>query len=131
MNTYDSYIETVENLSTSKSSEQEQLALEAAADSLAFVQGLHDTFVAQGLKMPTEPDMHQLEGIIEGYVGELIAACILLSNQGLGSTPEMLVKLEERLRTQVPESVRTGFLRLASRVKESRVVAQKLINTQP
>ncbi len=127
MTAFDSYIETVENLSTEKSTEQEQMALEAAADSLAFVQGLHDMFVAQGMAMTETPDMFQLEGIVDGYVGELVAAVILLSNQGMGSTPEMLEKLKVALNNKVPDSVATGFLRLADRVRKTRVAQQKLI----
>lgn len=126
MSKYDDYISDVENCSTHDLSSH---TLEAAADALSFVQGLHDMFVAQGLSLGDTPDLYKLEGIIDGYVGELAAAVILLSNDQMGRTPEALEKLNKEIGSKVPDSVATGFLRLADRIRKTRVSQQKLVTT--
>jgi hypothetical protein len=126
---YDTYIDIVENLDTkiSKMDEDTKQALEAAADSLSFAQGLNDMFIAHGISLPETPDLYKLEGVIEGYVGELIAAVMLLSNYQLGDTPAALEKLNKAIDGKFPASVVTGCLRLADRIKQTRVSQQKLV----
>jgi len=131
MQLYDQYIDTLENLESRIHSptETDKQALETAADALSFVQGVQDMFIAHGIVLPEIPDMYKLEGVLEGYVGELIAAIILLSNYQMGDTPKALEKLSsnEDLKKELPASVMTGFLRLADRVKKTRVSQQKVI----
>lgn len=125
MSVYDDYIYALET----NSEIPMDGATEAAADALAFVQGLNDMFKAQGLDLPEVPDMYRLEGVIDGYVGELAAAVILLSNDQMGRTPEALERLHQEIGLKVPDSVSTGFLRLADRVRKTRAAQQKLVSS--
>lgn len=124
MTVYDDYIQCLEKKALDTGDE----SCEVAADALAFVQGLNDMFQAQGLDLPEVPDLYRLEGVIDGYVGELAAAVILLSNEQLGRTPEALEKLHTEIGSKVPDSVSTGFLRLADRVRKTRMAQQKLVS---
>lgn len=127
MTAYDGYIEQLEGGLLDLGSLSEE-ALEAGADALAFAEGLNDMFRSQGLDLPETPDLFKLEGVIEGYVGELAAAVMLLSNAQLGRTPEALENLHREIGQQVPDSVATGFLRLADRVRKTRVAQQHLLS---
>lgn len=126
---YDTYIDILENIDIQipNVSEETKHALEAAADALSFVQGLHDTFAAHGVSLPENPDLYKLEGIVEGYVGELGAAVMILSNNQLGDTPLALNRLSKEVDGKMPPSVVTGCLRLADRIKKTRVSQQKLV----
>lgn len=130
MQKYDQHIQALESLDSRLGkglSTDELAALEEACDALAFCQGIHDMFVAQGVSLPPDPDLYKLEGVVEGYVGELVAAVMLLSNLQLGDTPGALERLNTALGDKMPPSVSTGFLRLADRVRKTRVAQQKVV----
>jgi len=125
MSKYEKYMEELE--SPESASED---ALEAASDSLAFVEALYSTFRDNGYDIPEEPDLGTLESLLDGMMGELAAASLFLSEESFKSVPEMLRKIGEAFAhmpgEQVPTVITKGYSRLANRIEATRVQQQQM-----
>lgn len=120
---FEDYIETVESCDALPPE-----AREAAADALAFAVALHEMFAQSGLTLPEEVDLDRLQTLIDGHLGELAAAAIMLSklqNAKLQNTNLDVIKMLECVYDNfsntedgggVPSFVVRGYLRLAQRV---------------
>jgi hypothetical protein len=105
-------------------------ALDLAADAMAFVQSLHQTFADNGMTSSTEPDLNELENIIDAIYGELAAACIFLSEPSFARVPDMLRVVSKKLegsKDEVPPVVVKGYERLAKRIENTRLHMQALV----
>ena len=98
MSKHETYLEELENGDDVSSD-----ALEAAADSLAFVTSLHAVFRDNGYDLPEEPDMASLENILDGMMGELAAASIFLSEDSFVQVPHMLRTIAKAFETTAKE----------------------------
>ena len=107
-----------------------QTALEMGADSLAFVQSLHEMFRENGMTSKEQPDLNELENLIDAIHGELAAACIFLSEPSFSRVPDMLRVISKKLEgsNDVPAVVSRGYERLAKRIEATRVNMQALVN---
>jgi hypothetical protein len=120
MSKYETYIEEVESdkpLSADCSVE--------AADALAFVQALHTMFKDNGVNLPEDPDVVDLEHVIDGLMGELAAACLFLSEDSFKAVPNMLRTLSsgftQHVGEEVPTVITKGFSRFADRIEATKV----------
>jgi hypothetical protein len=105
-------------------------ALDLAADAMAFVQSLHQTFSENGMTSNAEPDLNELENIIDAIYGELAAACIFLSEPSFARVPDMLRVVAQKLegsKDEVPPVVVKGYSRLAKRIENTRQHMQALV----
>lgn len=122
--TYDDAITQLDRPTASKD------ALDLAADAMAFVQSLHQTFADNGMTSNTDPDLNELENIIDAIYGELAAACIFLSEPSFARVPDMLRVVAKNLegnKGEVPLVVVKGYERLAKRIENTRVHMQVLV----
>lgn len=125
MSKYETYIEELENVETASDD-----ALEAASDSLAFVESLYSVFRDNGYDIPAEPDLSILESIIDGLHGELAAASLFLSEDSFKEVPGILRHIGENFPQvegrEVPTVITRGFSRLANRIEATRVQQQQM-----
>ena len=120
------YDDVIAQLDKSPSKE----ALDIASDALAFVQSLHQTFADNGMTSSAEPDLNELENIIDAIYGELAAACIFLSEPSFARVPDMLRVVSKKLegsKDAVPPVVIKGYSRLAKRIENTRMHMQAVI----
>lgn len=107
---------------------------ESAADALAFIQSLHDMFRSNGMTKNVEPDLNELENLIDALHGELAACCLFLAEPSFARVPDMLRIISAKLDKEGPEAVPLvviqGFNRLATRVEKTRVQMQNIVKTQ-
>ena len=122
LETYMEELENGENISDD--------ALEAASDSLAFVESLYSVFRDNGYDIPEEPDLSVLEAIIDGIHGELAAASLFLSEDSFKGVPDILRHIGENFPAahgqEVPAVITRGFTRLANRIEATRVQQQQM-----
>ena len=110
-------------------------AREAALDSMAFVQSLHQMFKDNGMTSTDEPDLDELENLIDALHGELGAAVLFLCEPSFARVPDMLRVISKQLAKQdaevvgVPPVVFKGFERLAKRIENTRVNMQQMLAT--
>lgn len=104
-------------------------AAEMGADALAFVQALHSMFRDNGMTSKDQPDLNELENLIDALHGELAAACIFLSEPSFSRVPDMLRIVAKQLNKseEVPLVVVKGYERLAKRIEATRMNMQTLI----
>ena len=141
MPNFEEHINVIESLrEDTDCSEEQDAALEAATETLAFVQALHTLFVDSGAKLPETPDCYILEHYIDALYGELGAATIFLSEQSFSQVPDMLRVISQQIkakdvplaapdgetRPSVPTAVVAGFSRFADRIDKMRVQQQNL-----
>lgn len=120
------YDDVIAQLDKSPSKE----ALDIASDALAFVQSLHQTFADNGMTSSAEPDLNELENIIDAIYGELAAACIFLSEPSFARVPDMLRVVSKKLegsKDEVPPVVIKGYSRLAKRIENTRLHMQAVV----
>jgi hypothetical protein len=125
MSKYETYLEELEN-----GDDVSNEALEAAADSLAFVTALYNVFRDNGYDLPAEPDMASLENVLDGMMSELSAACIFLSEDSFKQVPNMLRAIGQAFATtsggeEVPTLIVHGYNRLADRIEATRFQQQQ------
>lgn len=105
-------------------------AQEAALGAMAFVESLHQMFVDNGMSKSDEPDLDELENLIDALHGELGAAVLFLCDPSFARVPDMLravsAQLEKDAEGTVPTVVVKGFARLARRIENTRVNMQQL-----
>lgn len=126
MATYEEHILVLED------SDLPEETVEAAAQAISFAAYLRNFYVVTGVLNEEAPiDCRVLEGLIDAFHGELAAAAIILSEDSFKGVPELLRSTEVTMvdpENAVPEYVRKGFGRLASRIekaREERVLAFK------
>lgn len=122
---YDRMIEHIQD--SAMSSE----AIDASLDALAFVQALHQMFRDNGMTTKDEPDLAELENLIDALYGELGAAVLFLCEPSFARVPDMLRVISKQLSNHedgdtVPPVIVKGFERLAKRLENTRVNAQQL-----
>jgi hypothetical protein len=129
MNNYEKYLEEFENPDSDDVSAE---AIDAAADSFAFVLALHTMFADNGVNVGSEPNISVLENIIDGVLGELAAASIFLSEDCFALVPKMLRTISssftQREGEEVPTVITKGFSRLADRIEATRVQQTQMRN---
>lgn len=106
-------------------------AKEKACDALAFVEALHQLFKETGMTTSEEPDVNELENLIDALYGELGAAVLFFCEPSFSRVPEMLratgKKLEELEEAKVvPPTIVKGFSRVAKRIENTRLNQQQL-----
>jgi len=131
MSKYETYLEELTDVETADPSSD---AIEAAADSLAFVTSLHTVFRDNGYDLPEDPDCSTLENILDGMMGELAAASLFLAEDSFATVPEMLraiarafeVTANQDPNTEVPSVITQGYNRLADRIEATRVQTKQM-----
>jgi len=122
--THDELVDSLASESPSKE------ALEHASDAVSFVQTLHNMFSANQMTTSSEPDLNELENLIDSVYGELAAACIFLSEQSFARVPDILRVVEQKIEAEgagiVHPVVTKGYGRLATRIENTRVAMQQL-----
>lgn len=106
-------------------------AREKACDALAFVESLHQLFKDTGMTAKEEPDVNELENLVDALYGELGAAVLFLCEPSFARVPDMLrvvgtnmEKMEEA--NVVPSTIVKGFSRVAKRIENTRMNQQQL-----
>jgi hypothetical protein len=117
--------QAIDELSSAKPSAE---AAEMGADALAFVQSLHSMFRDNRMTTSEQPDLNELENLIDALHGELAAACIFLSEPSFARVPDMLRVVAKQLdkSQDVPVVVSKGYERLAKRIEATRLNMQTL-----
>lgn len=106
-------------------------AAEAALDAMAFVQSLHQVLKDNGMTDKEEPDLDELENLVDALHGELGAAVLFLCEPSFARVPDMLRIISKQLdksgnKEEVPLVIVKGFDRLAKRIENTRVNMQQL-----
>ncbi len=106
-------------------------AREKALDALAFVESLHQAFKDTGMTTSTEPDLNELENLIDALHGELGAAVLFLCEPSFARVPDMLRAIGKAMTgmeeaSVVPTPVVKGFARLAKRIENTRQNQQQM-----
>lgn len=104
---------------------------EKALDALAFVESLHQLFKDNGMTTKEEPDVNELENLVDALYGELGAAVLFFCEPSFTRTPEMLRGIGKNMATLedakvVPPTIVKGFSRLAKRIENTRVNQQQM-----
>lgn len=129
MSDFQKHIETVEGFVTNNGNEED--AKEKALDAMAFVEALHQLFRDTGMTSSDEPDVNELENLIDALYGELGAAVLFLCEPSFARVPDMLRgvgKNMEKLENQnaVPPTIVKGFSRIAKRIENTRQNQQQM-----
>lgn len=126
--TFDKVIEELEecNLSTE--------GREAAMDAVAFVTSLHQLFKDSGMTTEEEPNLDEMENLVDALHGELGAAVLFFCEPSFQRVPDMLRGTAAQIekwddQTVVPPTIVKGFVRLAKRIENTRVNQQQLAAT--
>lgn len=106
-------------------------AREKALDALAFVESLHQLFKDNGMTEQDEPDLNELENLIDALHGELGAAVLFFCEPSFARVPDMLRAVGKSMETLeeakvVPSPIVKGFVRLAKRIENTRVNQQQM-----
>ena len=106
-------------------------AREKACDALAFVESLHQLFKDTGMTTKEEPDVNELENLVDALYGELGSLVLFLCDPSFARAPDMLraigtnlEKLEDA--NVVPATIVKGFSRAAKRIENTRINQQQL-----
>lgn len=117
----DNYSKIIESLESPSPSKE---ALEYAADAVAFAQALHQMFSDTGMTTKENPDLDELENLVDALSGELAAACIFLAEPSFTRVPDMLRVVSDKLAltkdSGLPKVVILGYSRLAKRIENTR-----------
>lgn len=124
---YEDYIEEIEDVGDQVLGDE---CISASTDALSFVQALHTMFKDNGVNLSNDPDVTDLENVIDGVLGELAAACIFLSEPSFNNVPNMLRTISssflQKDGEEVPTVITKGFSRLADRIEATRVQAVQM-----
>jgi hypothetical protein len=138
MSKYETYLEELDAAGEAGAIPEE--ALEAAVDSLAFVQALHTAFCESGYDLGEEPDTSKLESVMDIMAGELAAASLFLAEDSFENVPKMLRTIAKAFEAtgkpgeEVPQVIINGYNSLAARIEATRVQTQQmkdLVEAQP
>lgn len=111
-----------------KANPRMQQAADLGADALAFVQALHKMFQETGMTSTEEPDLNEMENLIDALAAELAAAAIFLSESTFARVPDMLRGIAEQVAkdSNTPTVVAKGYSRFATRIENTRVALQQV-----
>lgn len=130
MSEFEKCVETLEGDWPRNNTEQE--ARDKALDALAFVESLHQLFKDTGMTTSEEPDVNELENLIDALYGELGAAVLFLCEPSFSRVPDMLrgigknmEKLEDS-NNVIPPTIVKGFSRIAKRIENTRQNQQQM-----
>lgn len=103
-------------------------AREKALDAISFVESLHQMFKDNGMTTKEEPDVDELENLIDALHGELGAAVLFLCENVFARVPDMLRVIAKQTAKDesVPPVISKGFERVAKRIENTRVNMQNL-----
>ena len=104
-------------------------AREKASEALAFTEALHQLFKDMGMTTKDEPDVNELENLVDALYGELGASVLFMCDPVYARVPDMLRvvgKQLEKMGADVPPTIVKGFTRLAKRIENTRVHQQKM-----
>jgi hypothetical protein len=107
-------------------------ALEAATDALAFVTSLHTAFCESGYDLGEDPDVSNLEKVLDIMAGELAAASLFLAEDSFTAVPKMLRTIASAFENtakpgeEVPQVIINGYNSLAARIEATRVQKQQM-----
>lgn len=106
-------------------------AREKALDALDFIESLHLLFKETGMTSKEEPDVNELENLVDALYGELGAAVLFLCDPSFSRVPDMLRALSQKLEKLeeakvVPPTVVKGFARVAKRIENTRQNQQQM-----
>ncbi len=106
-------------------------AREKASDALAFVESLHQLFKDNGMTANEEPDVNELENLVDALYGELGAAVLFFCEPTYARVPDMLRGIGKGMGALedakvVPPTIVKGFTRLAKRIENTRVNQQQM-----
>jgi hypothetical protein len=108
----------------------DESSVEKALDAIAFVQALHAMFKDNGMTSTEEPDIDELENLVDALHGELGAAVLFFCEPSFARVPDMLRGISKAMPPDAaPPVVTKGFDRLAKRIENTRVNMQNMINT--
>ena len=107
-------------------------AAELGSEALAFVMALHKMFKETGMTSKDEPDLNELENLIDALHGELAAAVLFLCEPSFARAPDMLRAISKNLSKSedVPTVVQKGFSRLATRIENTRKLQMAMTVTK-
>lgn len=124
MSKHETYLEEIDELGVAGVVSEE--AVEAATDSLAFVESLHTAFCESGYDLGEEPDVSKLEKVIDTMSGELAAASLFLAEDSFSAVPKMLRAIAKAFEStaktgeEVPPVIINGYNSLATRIEATR-----------
>src|SRR5260221_13052950 len=102
---YEALIEAIEHIDPTSPDEMLSPTMhEAAISAMAFVLSLHQMFKENGMTSSKEPDVDELENLVDALAGELGAACIFLSEPAFSRVPDML-RACEAVMSKDPDAV--------------------------
>lgn len=106
-------------------------ALEKGLDALAFVESLHNLFKDTGMTSKEEPDVDELENLIDALYGELGAAVLFLCEPSFSRVPDMMRVIAQKMEkledsSVVPPTIVKGFVRVAKRIENTRQNQQQM-----
>ena len=106
-------------------------AREKALDALAFVESLHQLFKDNGMTTTEEPDVNELENLVDALNGELGAAVLCLCESSVSRVPDMLRAVSKQMEKLedaevVPPTIVKGFSRVAKRIENTRLNQQQM-----
>lgn len=131
---YEDAISHLEDVaSSSKVLPHMQKAADQGAEALAFVLALHKMFKETGMTSKEEPDVNELENLIDALHGEIAAAAIFLSENTFARVPDMLRGISASLEKEGTSDtvVVKGYSRFATRIENTRRALQKLSQDPP
>jgi hypothetical protein len=130
MSEFEKCVETLEGDWPRNNTEQE--ARDKALDALAFVESLHQLFKDTGMTTSEEPDVNELENLIDALYGELGAAVLFLCEPSFSRVPDMLRSIGKSMEKMedsnnvVPPTIVKGFSRIAKRIENTRQNQQQM-----
>lgn len=130
MSEFEKCVETLEGDWPRNNTEQE--ARDKALDALAFVESLHQLFKDTGMTTSEEPDVNELENLIDALYGELGAAVLFLCEPSFSRVPDMLRSIGKNMEkledsnNVVPLTIVKGFSRIAKRIENTRQNQQQM-----
>ena len=122
MSDFETYLEELES-----GDDVSEEALEAATDALAFCLALHEALRENGYTTD-DPSIPFLERTVDGMMGELAAASIVMSEGVFKGLPDIMRTNADTLEKHnvVPPAVVQGFRSFAKRIEATRVQMQQM-----
>lgn len=122
----DEYVVALEGINVDTLTPEQCDALDLAEECMTFAQGLHNTFRANGARLPEELDLAALENLIDAHFCELVAATMLLSNIPDAETRlQQVAKELEESGADVAVAIIEGYRRLSERITKTKAVLNK------
>lgn len=139
MQSFEDSIDIVSAMIDDDSDISDVIALESAADSMAFTQSLWNLFKDHGLITSSDdPDFYTMEKVIDSLYGELAAVTLMFSDSSfdLSNHVDKVIQMFERTNSSlkkantdgsVPPEIVQGFKAFANRLENAKKVKAKYI----